>query len=209
MLLEHTDYNAAKLISRHAEKDERRYMKEDWNRLFYAISGALHVQINWFGFDNVVNAADNVVNAHPIYSMICHHIFLLILFFFSRFGYQKIFENIRIAPLRRVIIEFAKNIYEGDSFDGHGFTIRKSSITILHYDRLNETISEEINKISPSKPALVSWLKNEDETKAIQELAEIPNISSINDPFGMIEPQYSDVNFDYFYKHDLKCSASS
>lgn len=201
-----TDYNAAKLISRHAEEDERRYMKQDWKRLLYAIIHAMHVQINWFGFDNAVNAADNVVNAHSIYSNLLSYI--LILLFFSRFGWQKIFENIKIAALRRVIIEFAKNLYEGDSFEGHG-TIMKSSITILHYDRLNETISQEIKKISPSKPALVSWLKSEDETKAIQELAEMPNISSINDPFGMVEPQYSDVNFDYFCKHDLKSSTSS
>lgn len=95
------------------------------------------------------------------------------------------FENVKSDALRRVLIEFAKNIYEdADLFKGLDKNSR-SSITILHYDHLNETISQEIKRISPSKPALVSWLKNEDKTKAIQELAAIPNISSIADPFAM------------------------
>lgn len=99
--------------------------------------------------------------------------------------------------MRRVLIEFAKDLYDD-------YKNRKSSITILHYDRLSKTICQEIEKINPLKPALVSWLKKEDETKAIQELKEIPNISLINDPFGMVEPHYLDVNYDYFYKHDLE-----
>lgn len=90
--------------------------------------------------------------------------------------------------MRRVFIEFAKNIYEGDLSDEKN---GNSAITILYYDRLNKIICEEIVKVSPSKPALVSWLKDEDKTKAIQELTWL---------MWMVEPHYPDVHFDYFYK---------
>lgn len=59
-------------------------------------------------------------------------------------------------------------------------------------------ICEEIERIHPAQPALVSWIKDEDLSKAIQEFAEIPKMSSVDDPFGVVEPQYFDVNFSRF-----------
>lgn len=108
--------------------------------------------------------------------------------------------------MRRVFIEFAKNIYEGDLSEEKSQNTN-SLVTILHYDRLHKIICDEIVRVNPSKPALVSWLNNEDKIKAIQELTELPPLTSINDPFGMVEPHYSDVKFDYFYKkHEPKSS---
>lgn len=102
-------------------------------------------------------------------------------------------EQIESDAMRRVFIEFANNIFDDNR--------NSKDITILYYDRIYQIICEEIERIHPSKPALVSWIKNEDRSKAIQELAEIPKISSIDDPFGVVEPQYSEVNFNYFYEH--------
>lgn len=90
--------------------------------------------------------------------------------------------------MRRVFVEFAKNIYnvQGSSSNLKG-KHTSSSVTILHYDRMYQIINEEIGKISPSKPALVSWLKNEDKAKAIQEMTNIPRISTIDDPFRTVD----------------------
>lgn len=109
--------------------------------------------------------------------------------------------------MRRVFVEFATNTYNvQNSLNVNSSKTISSSVTILHYDRLYQIIIEEIENINPSKPALVSWLKDNDKAKAVQELREIPNISSIADPFGMVEPQYSEVNIDYFYKHPKTAS---
>lgn len=102
-------------------------------------------------------------------------------------------EQIQSDALRHVFIEFANNIYDEDK--------NSKDVTVLYYDRLYQIICKEIKRLRPSKPALVSWIKNEDKNEAVQELAEIPKIASIDDPFSIIEPQYSEVNFNHFYKH--------
>lgn len=183
----------------HAQEDERQYAKEDWKLFFYAMCAVMQVKIDCFGIGNLNYIADNMVNITLMYPR-RHSLFIII---YS--VCQEKLEGIKSDALRRVFIEFAKNIYEGDLFGEKNKKNRKSSATILHYDDLNKTICEEIDKVNPSKPALVSWLKAEDKTKAIQELTELPKLISINDPFGMVEPQYSDVKFDYFYKkHEPK-----
>lgn len=112
--------------------------------------------------------------------------------------------------MRRVFVEFARNTYnvQGSSSNDKSKDI-SSSVTILHYDRLYQIINEEIENINPSKPALVSWLKNEDKAKAIQEMTDIPGISTVDDPFGATVPKYSEVHFDYFYKHPKRTSEMS
>lgn len=102
-------------------------------------------------------------------------------------------KQIKSDALRRVFIEFANNIFDDDTND--------KGITILYYDRIYQIICEEIDRVRLSKPALVSWIKDEDRSEAIQELAEIPKIASIDDPFDIIEPHYSEVNFNHFYEH--------
>lgn len=67
------DYNTAKRMDRHANEDERRYMKEDWNRFLYAICHAMRVEINWFGFDHT---ADKMVNTHSNYLNRIHYLFI-------------------------------------------------------------------------------------------------------------------------------------
>lgn len=109
-------------------------------------------------------------------------------------------EGIKSDALRRVFVEFVNNIFEDDASPKDKSENINSNVTILHYDRLYQIICDEIEKVNPSRPALVSWIKDEDRTKAIEESTEIPTISSINDPFGMIEPEYPEVNFDYFYE---------
>lgn len=40
-------------------------------------------------------------------------------------------------------------------------------------------------------------------------MTDIPGIYTVDDPFGATEPKYSEVNFDYFYKHRKKTSEMS
>lgn len=55
----YTDYNTAKRINRHAEQDEKRYMKEDWKRFFYAICRTLHVEIKRIYIENINYAVNS------------------------------------------------------------------------------------------------------------------------------------------------------
>lgn len=82
--------------------------------------------------------------------------------------------------------------------------------TISFYNQLYTVITEEIAKYGHENPAIVSWLTGPKRKNAEDTLKNhpIPAISSINDPFGLIEPIYPTVDFDYFSKH-LSAAESS
>lgn len=166
-------------MNRHAQEDERRYAKDDWMHFFYSMCSACRV--TWFVSNRRHNEVSKIHNNQFIISIIRGFFILKIM------G-----EQFKSNALKRVFIEFANNLMVDDK--------NRKNVTILYYDRLYQIISEEIERVNLSKPAFVSWIKNEDKSEARQELAKIPKISSINDPFGIIEPQHSEVNFNHFYK---------
>lgn len=74
------------------------------------------------------------------------------------------------------------------------------SDTIPFYDQLYRIITAEIAVYGHGEPAVVSWLRGSKRQEAIDDLRNHPkpDISSINDPFGMVEPSYPKANFNFF-----------
>lgn len=73
---------------------------------------------------------------------------------------------------------------------------------ISFYDQLYQIINAEIKKYEKGTPALVSWLTGQERSEALQELAKngTPSISCLNDSFETNEPNYPNVDVDFFRK---------
>lgn len=68
--------------------------------------------------------------------------------------------------------------------------------------------------LEPGQPYLVSWLSDEEKTKAKQEFKSmpIPAMDSINDPLNLVEINYQKVNpefFDNLYRKEMNADAES
>lgn len=105
--------------------------------------------------------------------------------------------------MRKVFIEFAKHAFEGEiniidpteDIDGVRHKYRVMD-TIPFYDQVYKIINTEIDNYGLEKPALISWLSQDGKRKSRGYL--VPNISSINDPFGLVERIYKQVDYDFY-----------
>lgn len=112
--------------------------------------------------------------------------------------------------MRRVLKGFAARIFYTNNNLSKGKT--KNAPWISFYDDLYQIINEEIEKYAKEKPAMVSWLTNEEKEEAKLKLP--PSISSNVRPFQRVKPKYPEVKLDYFDKMypavgSLKCGANT
>lgn len=116
---------------------------------------------------------------------------------------QESLEKIEHPGLRKVFIEFAKHAFEDEikiidptediNRIRHKYLVMD---TIPFYDQVYKIINAEIENYGLEKPALISWLSQDDKRKLRSYLVQ--NISSINDPFGLVERIYTQVDYDFF-----------
>lgn len=103
--------------------------------------------------------------------------------------------------MRKVFIEFAKHAFQDEiiiidpSEDVNGIRHKYLVLdTTSFYDQAYKIINAEIENYE--KPVLISWLSQQDKKKLRGYSVE--NISSINDPFGLVETRYTTVDYNFF-----------
>lgn len=176
--------------------------KKDWQQFFFSMCFYAGVMFDLSKLD-----ANNLQNSLSMI-MVCIYYFDLIIFssdiYERRTILQKQLEQIEYPGLRRVYVEFAKHAF-GSPSRTHGAATQGGKSKVVHaaqskpfYDQINDIINEEIAKLKEPKPNLVSWLKKKDIQKALQDVANTPDISSIKDRFERTGAKYPDVHFDYF-----------
>lgn len=87
--------------------------------------------------------------------------------------------------MRRVFLEFANYAFDYD--------IQNTAAGVSFHDQFYQFICGAIEKEKRrrGKPAIVSWLNSGTEAAAL-------DISSINYPFGVVQPNYSEVKLNFF-----------
>lgn len=65
-------------------------------------------------------------------------------------------------------------------------------------------IKNEIEEYKGETPKFVHWLTDEERNVAKQEIKTIPLMSSIADPFMLVEISYPDPDPDYFHQKILR-----
>ncbi|XP_031622978.1 uncharacterized protein LOC116340563 [Contarinia nasturtii] len=164
-------------------EDGRRAAKEDRGSFLSSMSDFFGLELEWLQFSKM------------------HEILLGKL----RYLWRKLAQDIKQIKeieddgLSRVFGEFASYVFE-DQIESMN---RDNGTRVSIYDKIYEIINEEIAKYKNGKPVLVSWLTEEEEEKALQDLEEHPiptNITFITDPFNQPMLKYKSVNFEYFSK---------
>lgn len=194
-----------------AHTERRELVRKDWQIFLFSMCEVVGVQLAWFNdraFDHLPedvteNYIEQLKRDVPAIMVICVVIralqsFLLHAIFFPL--WQRQINGIRSNQLRRIFIEFAGFVLE-DKIQSKNKQDKE-----LFYDYFDRIIREEIEKLNPPKPVLVSWLSSDQRNAAIQQLQHESqtksaiSTSSIKNPFALAKIEYPPVNYLHFFK---------